>query len=557
MWVLPLRSDTPVEGDMKKITSSLPFLQQPQQRMPSHSNYSSFSNTAAQKSNAIEEVSTELKGCADGDCGRETAATVTPECRDYHTTCQHLNESRQVCSECNNVHLLNLLDHDVFSNIFSYLDIESLAALSETASRPNMECFYFLLLQLQRALVGSKVASKSSLLNAEDAPSKDKFLKVAGMGAVRRLAALSQPLAEEMVQQFIDSNTTVRGAPRVKHIRELLENCSIFVVKLRKLLFQAFGRADPSLIEPGCSERALCAAHAQATEIGATIHPITANESVSALGNIGEIEYSPQTHTLYRHLDQMTNTRSAKKIPRGSVGAYRRGVARARACVSGILKQRRRETFLSFPEEEQRQLASAFIDACRSDNFLPIVRDMLQIREIVDVEGFYIGSDNIESCALHTSAFHGSHKILEFLCRGLDDSDDAQDGGLCDVNLKDEKNGWTALHFAAAAYSVDAVRILANHGADLSIKANTGDTPLQWAARLQSEEVAGELRARDPAAASQGQSEPMHFGLLFVPEIDYYDCEALLCAHSLALKKLVIEGSHMLARQWPGFALFL
>lgn len=53
-----------------------------------------------------------------------------------------------------------------------------------------------------------------------------------------------------------------------------------------------------------------------------------------------------------------------------------------------------------------------------------------------------------------------------------------------------------AMHFAAGSNSVEAVRILSAHGADLSIEAVNGYTPLQWAMRLQNKEVAEELRKR-------------------------------------------------------------
>ena len=61
------------------------------------------------------------------------------------------------------------------------------------------------------------------------------------------------------------------------------------------------------------------------------------------------------------------------------------------------------------------------------------------------------------------------------------------------MNLKDA-NGWTAMHFAAGANSVEAVRILVQHGAAQSVEAANGYTPLQWAVRLQNQEVAEELR---------------------------------------------------------------
>jgi hypothetical protein len=182
-----------------------------------------------------------------------------------------------------------------------------------------------------------------------------------------------------------------------------------------------------------------------------------------------------------------------KKMPSGCVGAYSRAVARANARVVDMVKARRKARFLELPALEQHLLASDLIDACLSDESFSVVRDFVQVRGSVDVEGFYVGSDGTETCALHAAAFHGSCRSLELLCSGIDESDSSQDGGLCNVNMKDS-NGWTAMHFAAGANSVEAVRILAKHGADLSIEAANGYTPLQWAVRLQNEKVAEELR---------------------------------------------------------------
>lgn len=70
------------------------------------------------------------------------------------------------------------------------------------------------------------------------------------------------------------------------------------------------------------------------------------------------------------------------------------------------------------------------------------------------------------------------------------------------MDRKDD-NGWTAMHFAAGANSVEAVRILAAHGAELSEEAVNGYTPLQWALRLQNNEVAEELRRRTSERESQ------------------------------------------------------
>jgi hypothetical protein len=191
--------------------------------------------------------------------------------------------------------------------------------------------------------------------------------------------------------------------------------------------------------------------------------------------------------------EQDAKEKNCQKMPSGCVGAYSRAVARANARITDMVKARRKACFLELSELEQQQVASDLIDACLSDESFSVVRDFVQVRGSVDVEGFYVGSDGTETCALHAAAFHGSCRTLELLCSGIDESDSTQDGGLCDVNMKDS-NGWTAMHFAAGANLVEAVRVLAKHGADLSIEAANGYTPLQWAVRLQNEKVAEELR---------------------------------------------------------------
>jgi ankyrin repeat protein len=126
-----------------------------------------------------------------------------------------------------------------------------------------------------------------------------------------------------------------------------------------------------------------------------------------------------------------------------------------------------------------------------SDESLPVVQQLLPQ---VDVEGFYIGSDGSETCALHAAAFHGAIQVLEFLCQDIHASADAsQDGGCCDINRQDS-NGWTALHFCAGSNSVAAVQVLAKYGANWDLEAGNGYTPLQWAVRLQHHAVADELR---------------------------------------------------------------
>jgi hypothetical protein len=185
-----------------------------------------------------------------------------------------------------------------------------------------------------------------------------------------------------------------------------------------------------------------------------------------------------------------TTTLQSRKLPSGCVGAYTRAVRQASWRVTQLIKEQRKAQFAGLTEDEQRQTGAAWIDACSSDESLPLVRDMIRN---VDVDGFYVGSDGTETCALHAAAFSGAHGILEFLCQGIHERCPAADGGLALVNLPDA-NRWTALHFAAGANGVSAAQVLIRHGANLTVEAANGYTPLQWAQRLSNQEVAQELQ---------------------------------------------------------------
>lgn len=149
--------------------------------------------------------------------------------------------------------------------------------------------------------------------------------------------------------------------------------------------------------------------------------------------------------------------------------------------------------FDALPPDEQHELGVRFIDACTSDAGADEVRAMLLDRgRGVDVDRFFVGPDDTETCALHAAAFNGAERVLRLLCGGVDERDPMMDCGLCDVDVRDA-NGWTALHFAAGANSVTSVRVLSGHGAKLTIEASNGYTPFHWAERLSNEEVAGEL----------------------------------------------------------------
>lgn len=203
------------------------------------------------------------------------------------------------------------------------------------------------------------------------------------------------------------------------------------------------------------------------------------------------------------------------KMPSGCVGAYFRAISRASKSITELVQKERRDRFEKLANKDE--VARTFIDACCADDTLDVVQNLVQRRSVIDASGFYVGSDGTETCALHASAFHGATKVLEFLCGGIDERDPSKDEGLCCVDLQDV-NGWTALHFAAGANCVESARILADRGANLTVVAENGYTPLQWAQRLSNHEVAEELRLRlekaDPYQASNhrwiaGASQPL------------------------------------------------
>mmetsp|Transcript_896 Transcript_896/g.988 ORF Transcript_896/g.988 Transcript_896/m.988 type:complete len:238 (-) Transcript_896:386-1099(-) len=184
---------------------------------------------------------------------------------------------------------------------------------------------------------------------------------------------------------------------------------------------------------------------------------------------------------------------SNSKMPSGCVGAYSRAIQKVSERVSQLVKQSRKNIFLALTEEEQRRISLDFLEACSSDDSLNLVKEVIHA---VDVDGFYNTIDGSETtCALNTAAFHGASQVIEYLCKGIaDHNDDGKDGGFCDVNMKDS-NGWTAMHFAAGNNKVAAIRALASQTTtNLSIEANNGWTPLQWANRLSNKEASETLK---------------------------------------------------------------
>jgi hypothetical protein len=503
-------------------------------------------------------------------------------------------------------------------HVFTFLDGTSLAAFSETAKRPNFECFHFLQLQLQRAMIVDPQLKSVSSCDSVDA--------IAGVGSISRLMGMDEKAAMAIVKEYEDSNSTLRMMPlshSLAYIRQVLrrhgfhshEGSPPNALASAAVLITLVGAASymgsstevvlpntntlfkmglaGSLMKAGVTARDAArkmsdedhpvsmrhtaeqmarmmqevpsqllqqlqpnAMHQDAHEwsfpssIAARMYAAfssaygpanTTNSSTSSVsrsqgqrprrskrshkGGLSSQDpnfsrndakdiqkgtllhlITPNSHEHFPETSEEENQSTPKpdtetvssidshKMPSGCVGAYSRAVQQAASRVTHLLKEQRKSNYEALSLSEQLQCTTAFIDACTSDDTLAIVKDMVQKRNIIDVDGFYVGSDGTETCALHTAAFHGACKVLEFLCSGIDENNAEQDGGLCDVNLKDA-NGWTAMHFAAGANSVEAVRILSRHGAQLAVEAVNRYTPFHWAQRLSNDDVAEELQS--------------------------------------------------------------
>lgn len=419
----------------------------------------------------------------------------------------------------------DVLYHDILMHVFTYLDAPSLSSFSETAKRPNFEVFYFLQLQLQRSLL-VKPESSSTL-------EEDSLATIAGSSCLSRLARLAPAEAQQIVDDFSASNASLRTMPlshSLAYFRRVLQHHG-FPSALPPSM--RFSTTNPSSTSTTSS---LASAAVFVTFMGAAVlSGSTTPEAVAeALGNSVEgvlpnmlfrVGFVGSAALMARRTHQIATTQSPKhknetsgmeggaieaddavsstneqpedserQIPSGSVGAYSKAIRQAADAVADRVKRARKERFYALSDEDQRELSLAFLDACSSDNSLERVRELT---ESMDVNAFFVGSDGSETCALHTASYHGATEVIRYLCAGvsLDDDNDSglNDGGLCDVNLRDA-NGWTALHFAAGANQAASIQTLAECHATLDLQANNGYTPLQWATRLSSIDATDTLK---------------------------------------------------------------
>jgi hypothetical protein len=405
----------------------------------------------------------------------------------------------------------SLLYHDILMNVFEFMDAESLRAVSETSRQMNCEVYHFLSLQLQSALIPVNE-------DTDDDDNEATILScIAGVSVIRRLAACNRPKAELIVSKF----SSLRQMPlshSLAYMRQvILQKTKQSPLASAALLVTLLGAAS-SLPSVEAAQTLFKLFGATATVMGASAASgmgATFRENLQQRATGMAERAFPSwsvllrmaAHHHYNHnndpqrggsfLAPTTSTDegnegNGRATPTGCVGAYARTVREATTCMAQHVKESRQAAFEKLPAADRQALATRFLQACTSNDTLDDVKTIVQGG--INVDGFFVGNDGTETCALHTAAFNGAHQVVEFLCQGIDDSlCGTCDGGLCDVNLQDS-NAWSALHFAAGSNSVDAARILVKYGADWTIEANNGYTPLTWAIRLKHDQVAEEFK---------------------------------------------------------------
>jgi len=446
------------------------------------------------------EIPPQLHPAVSNGMRRISSSVFSIEGSDHHSSIAEMvsflessNSSKQEMSTWG----VDFLYDDLLMQILGFLDLDSLSSFSQTARRTNIECFHFIQLSLQQSLLGP---CPTGLPRTE---------------VVTKLAAEDYFQASELVQDYnVASNTTMPLSHSMAYMRQLFRqkhppmaaaSAALFLVAAGTAASIGLQEAEvPGMIfrmgvlgslmgaantanKGNVRRRAEAFAH-QLQDYSRAImeqaRPYTMKHMLEVARSVTMTTVKQQSTQIAT--EDTSPKEESQRVPTGCVGIYRRTIQQAHKELNERIRQRRLKKYHENSDEERQRMAEDILVACHSDENLDTVRDYLVDRESYDVDSFHTGAEGAETCALHTAAFNGCTAILDFLCN-------QEDGGLSNVNLQDE-NGWTALHFAAGANSVDACRALIKHGANPNKEALNGYTPLQWAVRLQNHAVADELR---------------------------------------------------------------
>lgn len=103
---------------------------------------------------------------------------------------------------------------------------------------------------------------------------------------------------------------------------------------------------------------------------------------------------------------------------------------------------------------------------------------------------------SMKATALHAAAYAGHAEAARLLI----------ELGRIDIDKQGPYNGYTALHDAIWQNHTEVARILIDAGADLDLKSNDGQTPLQLAEQHHATEIVALIRARLAAGGQAGRA---------------------------------------------------
>jgi len=130
---------------------------------------------------------------------------------------------------------VDVLYHDVMMRVFAFLPLECLRSFSETSRRANFECFYYLQLQMQGALLNAGTGGAEGKKDEADGggdgggpapspspapplappffPNDDALSAAPGSAVISRLASVDAEAARGIVNEYMKSNASLRTMP--------------------------------------------------------------------------------------------------------------------------------------------------------------------------------------------------------------------------------------------------------------------------------------------------------------------------------------------------------
>ena len=186
--------------------------------------------------NCLLEKSKESKLAVDGKKEKNNYFTKPISSKIHPSSKKQKRKQEQYIRSWNAV---DVLCHDIMMHVLSFLPTSSIAAFSETARRPNFECFYFLQLQLEHASLWKQfqeaqipMGNNDSFWNYQHQLSSNNTNVIHDMtpmqssSVIARLALLSPTKARHLLEEYLQSNSSLHynmsGSHRLAYFRHAL-----------------------------------------------------------------------------------------------------------------------------------------------------------------------------------------------------------------------------------------------------------------------------------------------------------------------------------------------